>query len=48
MITGKDKSEVVKKIINKENGYKNYPAAYVDPESGNYEWCLDSEAAKSL
>ncbi|HKI79096.1 MAG TPA: 6-phosphogluconolactonase [Ignavibacteriaceae bacterium] len=48
MITGKDKSEVVKKIINKEDDYKNYPAAFVDLESGNYEWYLDSAAAKNL
>lgn len=48
LITGKNKSEVLSKIINKENGYLNYPAAHVNPVSGEVDFYIDKYAANKL
>lgn len=45
LVPGKGKAEVVKEILNKENGYKKYPAAHISPINGQLEWYLDFEAA---
>ena len=46
--TGEKKAEIVKQILNKENGYRNLPAALVLPSLGNIEWFLDNDAASLL
>lgn len=48
MITGEEKAEVVKNILEEKEGFKKYPAAHVFPEDGIYEWYLDGHAAKLL
>ena len=48
LVTGKNKSEKVKEIINKEGAYPAYPASLVAPESGELIWYLDREAAALL
>lgn len=46
--TGNSKAGVLKKIINKEEGFQNFPAAYVRPENGELKWFLDVDAAKEI
>ncbi|MGA7838054.1 MAG: 6-phosphogluconolactonase, partial [Ignavibacteriaceae bacterium] len=48
MITGNEKAEIVKNILEKKKGYEKYPAAYAFPEDGIYEWYIDEKAAKLL
>ncbi len=48
MITGSEKAEIVKNILEKKSGYKKYPAAHACPVDGLYEWYLDEQAAKLL
>jgi len=47
-VTGEEKAEVVKNIIEKKNGYEEYPSTHVDPVNGSYEWYMDEKAAKLL
>ena len=48
IITGIEKSEMVKKVLKKEEGSENIPAALIKPELGDVEWFLDQEAAQLL
>jgi len=48
LVTGADKAEKVKAIINKEHGYRAYPAAHVAPISGHLTWYLDAGAAAKV
>ncbi|MGB5436974.1 MAG: 6-phosphogluconolactonase [Maribacter sp.] len=48
LVTGGNKSQKVKEIINHEGGYEAYPATLVSPVSGKLIWFLDREAAKEL
>lgn len=49
LVTGEKKAEKVKEIINNpETSAKKYPAALVQPESGDLYWFLDKKAASSL
>lgn len=48
LVTGKNKSDIVKSILNKEDGYKKYPAAHISPINGELIWMLDKEAAQNL
>lgn len=49
LVTGENKAEKVKEIIEQPDSAKEkYPAALVQPESGNLLWFLDCEAAKLL
>ena len=48
LVTGESKAEKVREIINREGGYKNYPASLVDPKSGNLIWFLDEAAASGI
>jgi 6-phosphogluconolactonase len=45
---GEEKSAVIREIFLKEGSYRDYPASYVKPGSGNLEWYLDMQATKSL
>ena len=47
-VTGKNKSDVVDKIINEREGYKLYPASYIKPSFGKLSWYLDFDAAENL
>ena len=44
LVSGVNKSDVVNEIVMKEGSYLEYPAYYVDPDSGNLEWYLDMDA----
>lgn len=46
LVTGGNKAQKVKEIINQDGGFKSYPAALVSPLSEKLIWFLDKEAAK--
>lgn len=48
LVTGSNKAEKVDEIHNKKESYKKYPAALVNPESGNLVWFMDEAAALKL
>ncbi|MEA4916433.1 6-phosphogluconolactonase [Proteiniphilum sp.] len=49
LVTGENKAEKVKEIFEQpDQAKKQYPAALVQPESGNLYWFLDEPAAKRL
>ena len=48
LVTGKKKSEIVEKIINKNPSSIYYPASNVVPLYGKLIWYLDNEAAQLL
>ncbi len=48
LVTGASKAEKVKAVIEKTNGYEQYPASLVEPKSGNLVWFLDEDAAAQL
>ena len=49
LITGENKANKVKEIAEQPNqAREKYPAALVQPDSGNLYWFLDSEAGKLL
>ena len=48
LVTGASKAEKVAAIINKAEGYKQYPASLVAPKSDELIWFLDQDAAAGL
>ncbi|MEO7445490.1 MAG: 6-phosphogluconolactonase [Ferruginibacter sp.] len=48
LVTGKEKSEIVSRILGDEKDKDSYPALYINPESGNLSWYLDAEAAAGI
>lgn len=48
LVTGKNKKERVKEIIDQEPNSAYYPANLVDPEDGSLHWFLDKDAATLL
>jgi 6-phosphogluconolactonase len=48
MVTGVEKQDVVKQILNKEAPAKKYPASKITPEKGRIDWYLDSQAAELI
>ena len=48
LVTGENKAEKIKEIHTKADGYKQYPAALVNPESGKLTWFLDQAAASTV
>lgn len=49
LVTGKNKAEKVKQIIEERENFANtYPAAKVNPVNGKLVWMLDEEAASLL
>lgn len=49
LVTGKKKAKMIKKVaLRKKLFADNFPAAKVDPYSGNLLWFLDSDAASKL
>ena len=48
LITGRNKSERVREIINQETTAVFYPANLVNPQKGTLHWFLDKDAANQL
>ena len=48
LVTGDSKSEKVRIIIEREEGYLKYPASHVSPKTKDLIWFLDSAAAEQL
>ena len=48
IVAGARKSAVINDIVMKEGRYLDYPAFYVNPNSGNLEWYLDKDATDWL
>lgn len=49
LVTGENKADKVKEIIEQpDDSREKYPAALVQPDSGNLHWFLDQKAAKLL
>jgi len=48
MVTGENKSERVREIINEEPNSVYYPASLVKPNKGTLHWFIDHEAAKLI
>jgi 6-phosphogluconolactonase len=46
-VTGEDKAERLEEILNGKPEADRYPAAYVEPHSGNLHWFLDEAAASA-
>ncbi|WP_430425401.1 6-phosphogluconolactonase [Maribacter litoralis] len=48
LVTGESKAEKVKVIVDREEGYIDYPASHVAPKTKDLVWFLDAAAAKLL
>ena len=48
MVTGKDKSAMIKKIVGKEKSAENYPASHIRSKFGKTIWLLDKEAGRLI
>ena len=48
LITGNSKTLRVAQIVNREQQATNFPAAYINPTSGNLYWFLDQAAASEV
>jgi len=48
LVTGEGKAEKVKIIVDREEGYLEYPASHVAPKTKDLVWFLDAAAAKLL
>jgi 6-phosphogluconolactonase len=48
LVTGKKKSGIVEKILNKDFSSQNFPASLIVPAYGEIIWFLDKEAASLL
>ncbi len=48
LVIGKNKADIIKKIIRKDKNALNLPASMVVPLNGSVEWLLDSEAGSLL
>ena len=48
LVTGKEKAEILNKVLNVSTENKKYPAQLICPKNGNLYWFADSEAASLL
>ncbi len=48
VVTGESKKQVVKEILNKEPSARAYPANYIRPVGGRFDWYLDRQSAQLL
>ncbi len=48
LVTGENKAQILKEIINKEDNYLQYPSAHITPSNGNLTWMVDNSAAALL
>lgn len=44
VVTGADKSSILKTILHKKDNWESYPAAHINPPKGNLEWIVDDAA----
>ena len=48
LITGEEKADILSKIINKKNNYREFPASYINPNFGNLVYFIDQNSGKIL
>ena len=48
LVTGANKSRIIRQIIRKEPEAKRYPAFHIKPVNGDMDWYLDASAANQL
>jgi 6-phosphogluconolactonase len=48
LVTGKNKADIVRRVIKKEKGDMNLPASNIVPVNGSLEWFLDSDAGSLI
>ncbi|MBN1184293.1 MAG: 6-phosphogluconolactonase [Bacteroidales bacterium] len=48
LVTGSNKAPILKHIFNSQEDKMKYPAAFIQPKSGNLFWFLDEDAAGQL
>lgn len=48
LVSGKKKAELVKSILNQEDGASRYPAFHIRPVYGSLDWYLDEEAGSMV
>ncbi len=48
IVTGEDKAKCIHEVLNQKNNWMFYPAAYIQPKSGDLTWYLDQAAAAML
>lgn len=48
LVSGSNKAVILDKIINKKQGYENYPAANISTKHGVIEWYVDNDAAELI
>ncbi|MBN2485540.1 MAG: 6-phosphogluconolactonase [Bacteroidales bacterium] len=48
LVTGRSKSKIVDEILNKKGDFLKYPAAHIEPMTGQVFWFLDNSAAKKI
>lgn len=48
LVTGKNKSIVLKKILGRKDDYLKFPASHIQPVKGKLFWFLDKDAAAGL
>jgi 6-phosphogluconolactonase len=48
LVSGRNKAEIVSRIINKKGNTENLPAANIAPLSGSLNWFMDLSAAEKL
>lgn len=48
LVTGKNKAEILNKILNSEKDLALYPAQRIQPTNGNLIWWVDEDASKNL
>lgn len=45
LVTGKNKADVLKKILRRDESAKNYPASLIKPDNESLIWLIDRDAA---
>lgn len=48
LVTGAKKTDRAAQILNKEAGWQAYPAAHIQPKTGELHWWLDEAAAEKI
>jgi 6-phosphogluconolactonase len=48
LVSGTAKAEVISIILNKKEGWQDYPAGHINPVHGNLSWYMDTDAAEKI
>lgn len=48
LVCGKEKAEILAKVLNPKSGSEKLPANYIQPDKGEISWFIDKEAASQL